>query len=384
MLKEASRLGTVDPWLFLNWSTLKLNQGDAASALNYSIKGLKHSLGNTKALIYAISVIVDLSSRQNEEVEINIQEVVFEVFDDPVARLAIAGKLIGQYKGRRKMFQYAHEIISKQKIETPDLAEVDLRMAGLILSSNQISFKNHIHRYQFSAIESAEKLLLPIINDPSVKLGVIYQLFKIEMSRDNFNRANNYIKTGALAGMKPAGIAKMQATLAFAKGAYQEVVDTYTKMIELDPSWENDDLLSYAYKMLGSKSQLNDFHKRKLIRHPQNAWAKGNYASFLLSSYGDLEGAVKYGEQAIEIMPYPRVLATTALAYQALAVLKIEGGDRKEAFDLFNKSVLLGDNTAYISEYCQDYCERINKLRGEYRKKDTIIGRIKLYFNLEF
>lgn len=361
-LKKAASLGTTDPWLFLNWATLKSFQGDIESALSFSRQGLEFSGTNTKALVYAISTVTDFSSKLGRNSRINIDNIVFSRFEDPYKRLEFAGRLMAQYRGRPEILNHAYQITVRQKKETPELPECDFRMASIILAAGQLPMKGDINRYSERAMASAKSLLTPHINDEKIREGVVYQLFGIAMSGDDFKRAQELISIAEKNGFKATSIKNMQAIYAYSQAKYMETVERINELVEMDSAWESMALLAKAYDRLGNTKILEDYHQRSVSRSPTDPWILGNYAKFLLHKKGDYTGAIKYGERAMDVMMYSSIIGNTAMAYHVAAADYLKKGDKSKAAEFYREGMKLNVSQSYMDKYCSRFCKDIKTL----------------------
>ncbi|MFO0616978.1 MAG: hypothetical protein U0414_30565 [Polyangiaceae bacterium] len=72
-------------------------------------------------------------------------------------------------------------------------------------------------------------------------------------------------------------------------------------------------------------------HRRMIELEPESAWAKGNYALFLLH-LGDIEGAITNAEAALETASYGAAHHALALAYAERGARQLwDDGDRAAA-----------------------------------------------------
>jgi len=96
--------------------------------------------------------------------------------------------------------------------------------------------------------------------------------------------------------------------------------------------------------------------KNEIAYAPDDAWIWGNYSSFLLFSYGDVDGAIAKGQKAISIMDYGMGRFTLACAlYTKWALLLQDGNKKKEAQQYFVRAWYLYPYPEKIIEKTSEY-----------------------------
>lgn len=363
-LERAQNLKSEDPWLYNNWAQFHAQNKQYERTIDNAKKALVLSQDNPKSLISAIYYIDKYSKFTNKpSLTPNIQELVFESFKEPQKRLRIAKRLIGAYNGNPKILDDALKIIVAQKRESPNLEAVDLSMAEWLLAKGYRVTNNMIDQYDPEMGAAAEKLLQPIQKKPELATRIFSALFAIALSDKNITKANNLLQDAQTNGIPHHEIMSKKALLMWLAGDYTAVVNVYEVLSRQSPDYEDSALLMEAYARLGRVDKLEAHHKRKVQIDPTSAWRLGNYAHFMLFNKRDIDGAIEYGEKALEQMRYPIAENITSLAYLMKASIQKDNGNHSEARKNLERAHSIGYDDAYIEKYCAEYCNAIRRLQ---------------------
>lgn len=366
-LEKAERLGTQNPWLHNNWAVNLIAQRNYKDALERSAKALELSGDNPKALIAAISNIETSAAKLHIDIsDIDIAGIVFKSFKDPMKRLRIAERLVNAWQGRGDVLGYAYEIISRQKQETPELTQCDVEMAHLILKDGYLKTTNYIKRYDPESMEQAEEILTPLHGVAADKDRIFNMLTDIALSRRDYESAELLINDASDKGVSDKQIKLKRAMLHYATDNYQEVIRIYEELAKSDPSLRGNIILLSSYEITGKADKLDEHYYNSVSGNPHSAWANGNYASFLLFRRNKISEAIKYGEKALELMPYQMARNVTGLAYQIQAAKRFSDGKIDESLSLYERSLEIGVSDDYIEDRCMDYCPGIAQVKRHY------------------
>ena len=108
--------------------------------------------------------------------------------------------------------------------------------------------------------------------------------------------------------------------------------ELYERLInELEGLREYEDsTLFYRFRLAGTYETYNQYkraekHHAELVkRKPEEAVYWGNYAQFIMRSYGDADRTIEYGERAIRLRSYPLIRYHVAYAYYAKWIFAID------------------------------------------------------------
>ncbi len=361
-LERAERIGTTDPWLYNNFADMFGRMRQYDKALAHAKKALILSKDNSKALVTAIAFISDFSSFTGHPVRrADISQLLFESFKDPGQRMRIAARLTAAYQGKPEVLDYAYEIIARQGRETPGLESADLAMAEWLLAKGYRSTQNNIKMYDSNFGSAAEKILDAIKPSKSANGRIFTAKFDIALSNGDLHKASALLVSG-VAGDVPRGrVMAGKALMMWLKADYAEVIKIENSLVDSDPDFANQSLLVAAYSRLGRKDLQAAYYKRQVERNP-SAWNLGNYSHFLLFVMQDIDGAISYGERALEEMKYPIASNNTALAYLMKASKLKRLGNASAVKKNVDQAKAIGFDQRYVLEYCDTYCADIQTL----------------------
>lgn len=209
-------------------------------------------------------------------------------------------------------------------------------MAGYVNSVNNIS------QFQKGSLGPAEQSILTSIEIESEYaesyslLGHLYTNMRI------FTHAKTALKEADRIGTEDPWLDINWATLLLLQGNGEEAFLRYQKVISKKVSNKKaysgalEGIKNY-YESIGDFKNAKDAYKNIIEFDPENAWAWGNYANFLLYRIGDYDEAIKNSEKALEIMNYGVGRLTLACALYTKWAAMSEAGD-KEASAYFEKA----------------------------------------------
>jgi tetratricopeptide (TPR) repeat protein len=363
-LEYAERIGTIDPWLYNNWADLlgRIKQYD--KALTNARKALILSGDNSKAMVSAIYFISENSKfSSNPSRNSDIAHIVFESVKDPEQRMRIASRLLGGYDGNSDILRHAYAMIDRQSKETPHLEAVDLAMVEWLLKKGYLRDEHNIPRYDPEFSSAAEKILDSLAPSRTTNDRIFSYKFAIALSNGNLIKASQLLAEAEAGDVPRTTISTSKALMMWSLGDYESVIKILEKLAETDPTFADDALLMTAYVFRGRTDLLAAHHKRLVDRYPTNAWILGNYASFLLFT-NDIDGAINYGDKALEQMNYPIARNTTALAYLMKASTLQRAGSLSSAKHNLGRAISIGFDEGYVLEHCDTYCSDIRKMLG--------------------
>jgi tetratricopeptide (TPR) repeat protein len=143
--------------------------------------------------------------------------------------------------------------------------------------------------------------------DPTLERAYVIKGY-VHVFQKNYGEARKMVE--AALRQKPAEPWAMllQTDIARREGRTQEALESARKLIE---STTDPDVLSRAYEALGDVYRemrewdaVEDTHVARVRLQPDSAWARGNYANFLVWR-GKYDSAISMAESALQKMDYP-------------------------------------------------------------------------------
>lgn len=362
-LEQAERTGTMDPWLYNNWADFYGRTDQYDKAVLNARKALLLSGENGKSLVTAIYFISKYTNYVKPgSRNVDIPQVVFESFKDPDQRMKVATRLIHAYSGDPIILDCAYAIIERQSKETPRLEGDALAMAEWLLAKGYSVNENNVAIYDRRFSSAAEDILVGIKPSVSANSRIFALRFSIALSNKDFARAKTLIEDAETKGIPSVDIRKSEATIKWLNGDYASVIDIFESLAKIDPSFEDDTLLAAAYSRLGQRDKLRAHFERQIQRDPTDAWALGNYAGFLLFTMNDVDGAIKFGEMALNQMNYPIAQNTTALAHLMKGSTLKRVGKLEDSAIHLRRARSIGVSEEYVFEHCQHDCTNLTKM----------------------
>lgn len=364
-LKKADELKSNDPWLHNNWAALLGVKKKYKEAFNRSKKALRNSKNNRNALVVAINNIVEFSSKTETkpiDYRSEIADTIFNSYNDPLERLEVAKEIVDSYDGRQQLFYIVYEILKRQKGLTPELENIDLELAYLIFKSGFRVAKGNVKYYNTKTCEKAKMILTSLKEKESFKNRIFEMEFDIAMSNKNLSQAGFLL--GKAKEEKITGwlFEERQGLYFYETRKYQALINRFEHLAKSDPMYGNNALLMSAYYKTGNVKKLGDFYKMEAERYKTNAWAQGNYATFLLFYLNDPDGAIQYGRKALKLMDYPIAREVTSLALLTKAGLLFSEGKVSPSEKLYNEALLVGFNNEYVKKNCRKHCRDIDSM----------------------
>lgn len=353
-LEYAEKLGTDDPWLYINWGSLMQIHGLNKKASEYYTQGLLAAGENPKALAAAMDNLIKSSDRNDPDLcNIDASDLIFKNIAEPNKRLRIAQKLIARSYGKRGHLACAREIVIKQKELTPEMGLADLIYAEYLLADSS---------FRPESMAAAEHILTKLINDKQAQIDAYVLLIRIALSNNDFKLAQKLVANANLISPNNLKILGINARVLFVSGQYADAAKLYEELAKLDPSYENSEMLLDSHSLNRDFEKVNQIYKSRINRDPLNAWTLGNYSSFLLFSMLNADDSITYGERALAITSSPFARNITSLAHLVKAV-ELERETRHiDARKHVHSAVSIGVDEKFISEKCHNYCAEFKAL----------------------
>lgn len=225
-------------------------------------------------------------------------EELFNKFD-------AARDIINSYRGRSEKLAEADKLLREILEEDIEYAPAYREygriyiMAGYVNNDN---FKKGIlGPSELSILKSID--IEPKYADSYVLLGHLYTKMK------RYKEAQSALEKGESIGTKIPWLDLNWADLLNKQGKYSEALQRYKNVAESNTSNKKAYIralegITEYYAAVGDYEKVKSFYLKQIEHEPETAWIYGNYASFLLFKYGDVDGAIENSKKALKIMNY--------------------------------------------------------------------------------
>lgn len=259
----------------------------------------------------------------------------------------------GQTNKLRKADLLLKEILEADKEYAPAYREY----ARLLIMEGYLNYDNFVE----NNLNIAEEYILESIRietsyaDSYVLLGHLYTIM------NRYKDAEEALIVAGNMGTKNPWLELNWASFFKKQGNYEEAIKRYEAVIKTSPTDKNAfvsalEQASTIYENTGKLDKANEAYKKLIAIDPETAWHWGNYSSFLLFNYHDVDDAIEHGRKAINIMDYGygRLILACAL-YTKWALLiqnpRTEGG----AQQYFDEAYAIYPNIEYVIEKTKEY-----------------------------
>lgn len=347
---------------------------------------------NAAKLLAEIILTQEQYPREKDEAKAKaIADRVFKEFPEPYMRMWIAGAmpvLLDTVKQQSLTFDLpvAKAIFERQKKQTPDLPELKLVEALILLNEGYSRKFNIFNVYYEKPLMAAISLLEPLVNDPVLDHDAIFYLAECYASLDEKK------KIWSLSEL--AFYRRQFTTPEVAKAlawAYEHLGDRQSVMGA-----------GNYYEIIGDKEGANRVHfrifgnpdkflvelKKRVKQSPGQIRPLIEYASFVFYQTGDYENALIAAHKALKIDPDnrdARGLAGIIYLSKASQLNKKEGLSENVRKHM-NAAKVLGVHRWMVMFSCGLYCDDIaallddhytqigaaEKVKTKKRKKDEI------------
>lgn len=207
-------------------------------------------------------------------------------------------------------------------------------MAGVINSD----------KFREGSLEQAERLielaleLEPEYADAYVLLGHVYT----EMG--HYFDATQALETAERIGTRNPWLQLNWGTLLLAEQKTEDALRRFRRVAEAKP--DNRKVYASAlsgitssYKRMGEYEKARDAYEKQIAFEPESAWQWGNFASFLLFTYGDVDLAIEKARMALQLMDYGmgRFVLASAL-YTKWAMIRDDPDNDNDAERYFEEA----------------------------------------------
>lgn len=235
-----------------------------------------------------------------------------------------ARTILDSWRGQQEKLIEANRLLGEVVEKDAEFAPAYREYGRLILMEGYINNST----FEGGSKASAVSWILKSIEiesdyaDSYVLLGHAFTKLK------RYDEAKKYLMRAELIGTESPWLYINWADLLKKQKKYNEAMNKYKAVIEKG----TENKKAYISALSGIKKiyikmrkydEANEYFNKIIKYEPESAWNWGNYSSFLLFTYRDVDGAIKNGEKALSIMNYGMENFTLACAlYTKWAILK--------------------------------------------------------------
>ena len=245
-----------------------------------------------------------------------------------------ARNLIDSSRGQQQVLMEADKILKEVLLLDSSFAPAYREYGRLYIKAGYINSVGDVSSFKKGSLGPSEQSILRSIDieadyaDAYVLLGHLYTKMKL------FSEAEKALKKAEDIGTELPWLDLNWADLLKLKGKSEEALLRFKKVIKGKTS--NKGAYSKAlrgvtryYESKGDNEKAKIAYLDHLDFEPDSAWDWGNYSSFLLFDYGDVNGAIENGEKALSIMNYGMGRFNLACALYTKWAMLLEKGDSR-------------------------------------------------------
>lgn len=251
--------------------------------------------------------------------------------------------LVSSWRGQNEKLVAADKQLREILEDDSNYAPVYREYGRLYMMAGYINS----NKFNEGSLDLSEKSILTAIEiepnyaDAYVLLGHLYtQMKKNKEAQSALERAESI-------GTKSPWLDLNWANLLVEQGQYNKALQRYINVLAGKTSDKKAYLsalngLTKVYEVSGDYENAKSYFIKQLEYEPESAWILGNYASFLLFSYGDIEEAIENSKKALKIMSYEMGEFILACAlYTKWAVLLDSSTEKNDAQKYFDEAWLI-------------------------------------------
>ena len=255
----------------------------------------------------------------------------------------LARDLVNSWRGQSGKLVAADKILKEILEEDSEYAPVYREYGRIHIMNGYINSS----RFKEGSLDLSEKFILKSIEiepeyaDAYVLLGHLYTQMK------KYKEAQVALEKAESIGTKSPWLNLNWASLFVEQAQYNKALQQYINVLMGQTSDKKAYItalsgLTKFYEMSGDYENTRTYFIKQIEYEPESAWILGNYASFLLFSYGDIDEAIKNSKKALEIMDYEMGKLVLACALYTKWALSLDNPTKRdEAENYFNQAWLI-------------------------------------------
>lgn len=292
-----------------------------------------------------------------------------------------ARDLVNSWRGQSDKLASADKLLSTILEEDPQFAPAYREYGRIHIMNGYI----HSEKFKEGSLDLSEKFILKSIEiepkyaDAYVLLGHLYTLMK------KYKEAQISLEKAESIGTKNPWLNLNWASLLIEEKQYSKALQQYINVLFTQPSDKKAYLtalsgLTKLYEISGDFENARIYFTKQIEYEPESAWILGNYAHFLLFSYGDIDEAIKNGEKALQIMNYEigRLVLACAL-YTKWAIFLDDPIKRDNAQQYFDQAWSIYPHLTEIIEKTKAHKHTnvtARKLHDLLEEKQMVVNRL--------
>lgn len=242
-------------------------------------------------------------------IDLKYKEKNYDLYID----FTTAREIIDSYRGQRAKLEKAYNILSNILEQDDEFAPAYREFGRLYIL---FGYKHHVEGEKNPSEEVILKSIEiePEYADSYVLLGHLYTLMKRN------DEAKTALEKAEEIGTEIPWLQLNWADLHYRNQNYIESLKRYEYMYLKGTSNRKaygntlDGLIKVYYQLDKTEKSI-EIHEEKIKFEPESAWSWANYASFILYTVGDADGAIEKASKALEIMEFGMAKQVLATAY---------------------------------------------------------------------
>ena len=254
-------------------------------------------------------------------------------------RVITAKELIDSWRGESSKLEDAYTLITDTLEDDPNNVYAKKELARYILAkgfinSKWVSNQTHVYQvgnYQNGTLEHAASVIKDALRiNPEFGEGYV-MLAHIKFEQNKLHEVESNLAMAEVNKADDPWLHLNWAALYIARGEYVAAIQRCEYVLQNYPDDEQAITSAYSYMLDqyirdANHNKVIEIYKKLVKKEPNNAWLRGNYASYLCDYMGQSDEAIEQARKALEIMDYGigrRILASAL--YSKWANLVLEG-----------------------------------------------------------
>lgn len=221
------------------------------------------------------------------------------------SKFDITRDLVNSWQGQGEKLILADKLLREILEEDPKFAPAYREYGRLYIMAGYVNSNN----FKEGSLSLSEKSILKSIEiepqyaDAYVLLGHLYT------KMGKYEEAQSALEKAELIGTRTPWLDLNWADLLNEQEKYGKALQRYINVVVGKTSDRKAHLSALSgitehYQTTGDYEKAKSFFIKQIEYEPDSAWIFGNYASFLLFSYGDIDESIENSKKALEIMSY--------------------------------------------------------------------------------
>lgn len=357
-LDRARALKSDDPWLQYNYSDLYGQTGRYEKAVSYAASAILAGHKSDRVLRGALYQLDKFLPRlEVGGAASQVGETLFRGIKDEGERMDLVGALIKGSGRSPRILGIAETMLDLQRHRTPNLPDINVLLAQMALESGTRFLRDGIPRYAPPSLAMAQQLLANTPVTPRTRDKVFDLNTTMAFSMEDFGASYRLIENAT--DVSKNLVDEKRATWLYLTGDFVASVDLMQDLVLRDRKYSNHPVLLMGQTALGKTDKYISTAKQAMESANFSAISMGNYAGILLHTANDPDGAIDYGERALQKSAYGVLKATTALAHLVKAARLKTDGDTVRSNIHLARAGEIGFDEEYLLSVCRRHCAEL-------------------------